>query len=76
MAEQAADDLKGHIFIDEAHSNGVPELMCREVVEVLMASSDLAPLLTPTYNWLILVFGEPLGNSCTWSASPNQPFNH
>ncbi len=32
----------GHIFIDEAHSNGVPELMRREVVEVLMAISDLA----------------------------------
>jgi len=32
----------GHIFIDEAHANGVPELMRREVVEVLMAISDLA----------------------------------
>ncbi len=25
---------------------------------------------------LILVFGEPLGNACTRSASPNQPFKY
>jgi hypothetical protein len=42
MAQQAADDLKGHIFVDETHPNGVSELMRREVVEMLMAISNLA----------------------------------
>ncbi len=42
MAEQSADDLKGNIFIDEAHPNRMSELMGCEVREMLMAISDLA----------------------------------
>jgi len=42
MAEQSADNLKRYICIDEAHPNGMSELMRREVVEMLIAISNLA----------------------------------
>jgi len=33
-------------------------------------------MLETVYTWLFLVFGETLGNACTGSASPNQPFKY
>ncbi len=46
----------------------------RQFVPIGPVLLALGKMSRPTDFWLFLVFGEPLGNSCTWSASSNQPF--